>query len=406
MHKAETLINEGVSEPGLVSVFPETPKQRILLIGCDDELGSLLSHSGSKFRLSPTLLPTSDDPIAEILGDLPDIIALDPLVPQIDAVELIERLSRAQSTCRLILVGSTDRGTTDATAQFIRASGLALAGMLHKPITADALSRILRNAARLQNMSQPAAERRWETADNADFFFQPQIRTADRRVIAYEALARIHHPIYGTVSPACAPDLLSDQDYAAGLFWACVDRSLFWLQKWNRLGFQGRISINVAATTLRDISLPDKLTQRLNRHRLSPNRLTLELTETEHVGRGTGVWRTLMRLRLLGYGIAMDDFGLGYSSLSELYRLPFTELKIDREFVAGLLVAEKAKKLVPAIIDMAHQLDIPVVAEGVEKPEQLEFLAANGCDYVQGFLVGHPIPGAQTTVPAAKRESA
>jgi EAL domain-containing protein (putative c-di-GMP-specific phosphodiesterase class I) len=127
---------------------------------------------------------------------------------------------------------------------------------------------------------------------------------------------------------------------------------------------------------------------------LDPERLELEITEGVMVTDADRAMATLSRLRALGVRIALDDFGTGYSSLSYLHRFPLTTLKIDRSFVATLGVTLEAVAITRAIIQLGHALGIEVVAEGVETPEQLDFLICEGCDSTQGYLLGRPLDAA------------
>ena len=125
---------------------------------------------------------------------------------------------------------------------------------------------------------------------------------------------------------------------------------------------------------------------------LSPSRLELEITEGVLIGDFTRAVSILRRLKNLGVRIAMDDFGTGYSSLSYLQSFPFDKIKIDQSFIANLGHSQQAATIIRAVIALGRGLDLPVVAEGVETQEQLEFLAAEHCNEIQGFLVGRPKP--------------
>jgi EAL domain-containing protein (putative c-di-GMP-specific phosphodiesterase class I) len=150
-------------------------------------------------------------------------------------------------------------------------------------------------------------------------------------------------------------------------------------------------AVNISARQLRDPGIVSRIAGLLERYDLDASRLTLELTETLVMERGTGE-ATLVALHDLGLRIALDDFGTGHSSLSRLHGLPIDTLKIDRAFVSQLHDPERGEAIAAAIVAMADTLGLRVVAEGVETHEQLEILRRLGCTYAQGFLLGRPVP--------------
>lgn len=137
--------------------------------------------------------------------------------------------------------------------------------------------------------------------------------------------------------------------------------------------------------------LPEQLTELLTKNQLDPTMLTLELTESALMEELVTSLDILTRLRLKGVGLSIDDFGTGYSSLSQLHRVPFTELKIDRSFVANISGDDEAKAIVKTCIILGHELNMKVVAEGVETQEQFEILKQFGCDVVQGYFFSRPV---------------
>jgi EAL domain-containing protein (putative c-di-GMP-specific phosphodiesterase class I) len=153
-----------------------------------------------------------------------------------------------------------------------------------------------------------------------------------------------------------------------------------------------RIAINLPALFFRQPDLIDTMLEALAGVGLAPQRVALELTESALLESSASVKGVLDKLRTLGIVLALDDFGTGYSSLSYLNRFPLDELKIDRGFVTHLTEERQSRSIVSAIVAMAHGLDMKVIAEGVETPEQLEFLRRQGCDFVQGYLLSRPLP--------------
>jgi len=217
--------------------------------------------------------------------------------------------------------------------------------------------------------------------------FQPLFRP-DGSIAGFEALARWDHGVRGLVAPAAfiaaaeeEGELIAALD-AYILRSACIEAAR-WTQPL-------RIAVNVSALEFQSGDLPARVEAVLAETGLDPERLELEITEGVMVTDADRAMATFAQLRALGVRIALDDFGTGYSSLSYLHRFPLTTLKIDRSFIAKLGVTLESVAITRAVIQLGHALGIEVVAEGVETPEQLDFLIQEGCDLTQGYLLGRP----------------
>jgi EAL domain-containing protein (putative c-di-GMP-specific phosphodiesterase class I) len=152
------------------------------------------------------------------------------------------------------------------------------------------------------------------------------------------------------------------------------------------------IAVNLSAAQFRNDDLPNLVHSVLMESGLAPRRLELEITETVLIDDLAGALSILRRLKLLGVRIAMDDFGSGYASLSNLQAFPFDKIKIDRSFTRGVATDPQSATIVRAVIGLGRGLGLPVLAEGVENQQQLEFLTAEGCNEMQGYLIGRPRP--------------
>jgi EAL domain-containing protein (putative c-di-GMP-specific phosphodiesterase class I) len=152
------------------------------------------------------------------------------------------------------------------------------------------------------------------------------------------------------------------------------------------------VAINLSAKQFQRKDICAMVTEALERHGIEPWLLEIEITESAAMQNVEESLATLQKLRDIGISISIDDFGTGYSSLGQLKRLPVTALKIDRSFITGLPADDDDKSIAQAIISMAHSLQLTVIAEGVETESQRMFLAAYGCDEIQGYLVAKPMP--------------
>lgn len=218
-----------------------------------------------------------------------------------------------------------------------------------------------------------------------ELHYQPVLATGDGHLHCYEALLRWPHQEQGMLQPAAFMDALAD----AGLCSTISDWALDEIQS-KRPSGDAAVSINLSARLLHDEAFADRLFERIDVGRLVPERLILEITEDTLETDLRAAARVLHELKRRGVRIALDDFGTGQASLGHLRRFPFDYLKIDQSFVAGISIAPNDEKLIQAIIRLAHALGIEVVAEGVETEAQRAFLDREGCDYVQGYLIGRP----------------
>jgi EAL domain-containing protein (putative c-di-GMP-specific phosphodiesterase class I) len=211
-----------------------------------------------------------------------------------------------------------------------------------------------------------------------------------------EALVRWRHPRHGLIPPDAFIGLAERTGLTPLLtrrvLWMALDQIAAWRAAGSLIG----VSVNLSASDLLHPTLVDEVLAGLAARELNPEALTVEITEQVAIGDLDTGYAMLARLRAAGVGVAIDDFGTGYSALSYLQRLPATELKLDRSLTVGLLADPAAAAIVRACIELAHTLDLEVVAEGVEEQAQADALVAAGADRLQGWLFGKAEPaGAQ-----------
>lgn len=223
--------------------------------------------------------------------------------------------------------------------------------------------------------------------------YQPIYDARSGRLAKAEALLRWHNPQLGWVSPARFIPLAEESALILEIGQWVLDEALRQLVQWRtENGAAPVVSINVSARQFAQPGFEERLWIGLRRHDLPPGSIELELTETLLASQDDGVGALLQRLHVAGVGLSLDDFGTGYSSLSYLAHFHLHTVKIDRSFVMGLEPGNRNHSLVRAIIAMAHSLHLKVVAEGVESAQQRTILQAEGCDFLQGYLLGRPMP--------------
>ncbi len=235
--------------------------------------------------------------------------------------------------------------------------------------------------------------------------FQPKLSIATGRVVGMEALARWHDPELGQVSPVEFVPIAESTGLIDDLTKCVLKQALNTLVDWQATALANiPMAVNISATQLKS-DKPVKLVKRLlSRYDVAPHLLELEITETAALHDIDDAVLLLNRLRDIGISVAIDDFGTGYSYLGLATRLPVNCLKIDRSFVAGMLTNPSDGAAVRATIALAHSLGMRAVGEGVETPQQLNFLKQHGCDEAQGYYIVHPLPAADLENWFAERE--
>jgi diguanylate cyclase (GGDEF)-like protein len=223
-------------------------------------------------------------------------------------------------------------------------------------------------------------------------YFQPQLDLGSRRVFSAEALVRWNHPTRGLLAPSEFVDLAEQTGLIGDLTAYVLEAAIPQAAAWQAAGMPIAVSVNLSARNLRDPRLPSFVAGLLGQHGLRPRRLLLEITESALMYDPDQALSTVRALRSLGLGVAVDDYGTGYSSLAYLRQLPLHELKIDRSFVRDVTVEPGDLSIVRSTITLAHELGLRVVAEGVEDAATLELLADLGCDMAQGYHLSRPVP--------------
>ena len=230
--------------------------------------------------------------------------------------------------------------------------------------------------------------------DEFRIYYQPQISLSNGSVVGVEALIRWEHPERGLVLPGEFIPLAEETNLIGPMSEWVLSTACAHVKAWQEKGLtELRLAVNLSGRQLTEEGLREKIIKTLQATGLSPDNLELELTESVLLRDMGEAISTLSELRALGIHVAIDDFGTGYSSLSQLRHLPFDTLKVDRSFVKNVGEKSEASAITGAIIQMAHTLNLLVIAEGVETLEELDFLRRSNCDEIQGYFVSRPLPG-------------
>ncbi len=231
-------------------------------------------------------------------------------------------------------------------------------------------------------------------------FYQPKVSLSTGAIVGFEALMRWRHPRLGVLGPQSFSAIFEDPHLSVEIGERLLQITTRDMAQWSALGCDfGHVAINVSSPEFAQGELPDRVLTALNQAGLGAERLTIEVTETVFLGRGTETVRqSLQLLNRAGVRIALDDFGTGFASLSHLRQFPVDRIKIDRSFVHDIEQDLDDAAIVRAVINLGHSLGIETVAEGVETFSQAAYLRANGCEYAQGYLYSEALPASQ--VPA------
>jgi diguanylate cyclase (GGDEF)-like protein len=233
--------------------------------------------------------------------------------------------------------------------------------------------------------------------DQLEIHYQPKADLRTGRVIAVEALVRWHHPTYGLLKPDEFIPLAEHTGLIRPLTLEVIRGAVTQCASWRAEGIDVGVAVNLSARNLHDLALPEEVSEILTTAGLHPSRLRLEITESTIMADPIRAMEVVSRLHDLGTTLAIDDFGTGYSSLAYLKRLPVDELKIDKSFVLDMQSDENDAVIVRSTIDLARNLGLVVVAEGVETQASWDALASLGCDLAQGFFLSRPVPAAELT---------
>jgi predicted signal transduction protein with EAL and GGDEF domain len=220
---------------------------------------------------------------------------------------------------------------------------------------------------------------------------QPKLDLASGTIVGAEALVRWTHPVRGMVPPAQFVRIAEDTGLIKQLTDLMLGRATAHLGAIHERGYHLGLAVNLSTHDLLDTKLASRVDSHLAAAGVSPDMLTLEITESSLLIDAPRARATINELHEVGVRLSIDDFGTGYSSLSYLRRLPVSELKIDQSFVANLLLDEQDEVIVRSTIDLGHNLGLVVVAEGVESNEVLERLKSFGCDIAQGYCISRPL---------------
>ena len=389
---------------------------RVLILD-DDEMVAAALHAMSQGVGAQARATTEPESFFAALESWqPTHILLDLNMPNLDGMQVMAELASREIEAGIIVVSGVGRRVIDAAARTAAARGLRVVGVLDKPFLLEDLEHLLESDAALSVPLAPAVSTRRAAAvtvtvaeigralERGELFlaFQPKVECRTRTLAGFEALVRWQHPEHGVVMPDRFIPVAEESGLIDALTMRVVDLGLAWLAGWHdadgidanvsRAANQLTLSINVSPHSLGNAGLVEEIEARCAVHGIAPTRVILELTETATMADPVASLDLLTRLRAKGFLLAIDDFGTGFSSMVQLVRLPFSEIKVDKSFVMTSGTSLESRKVIRSVVELGRSLSLTTTAEGVEDEEVLALLRDLGCDLAQGYLESRPLP--------------
>jgi EAL domain-containing protein (putative c-di-GMP-specific phosphodiesterase class I)/AmiR/NasT family two-component response regulator len=340
-----------------------------------------------------------------------DITFIDLNLNDMDCMELIHQLAAHKLDTSVILISALDSSVMYSVAAMARACGIELLGTIDKPVAPEPLQAHFKQYRSPQDRSQlrkPDVELTETDLKNAierhefEPLFQPKVALTTGLVRGVEAFARWRHPRHGWVMPAVFIPALERSGLMDGLTWIMLEKSIFAYKRWRELQYKIPVSLNLSPSTLTQPGFSEKLAEFVASHKVEPNAIIIEVTESATASNVPAFLENLARLRMHGFDLSVDDFGTGQASMQQLMRIPFSELKLDRSFVAGASQNHAMEMVLSSSLELCRKLKRQSVAVGVETRQDWDFLLKLGCNYAQGFYIARPMDGA--AIPAWMEE--
>ncbi|MEM8799888.1 MAG: EAL domain-containing response regulator [Pseudomonadota bacterium] len=367
----------------------------LLILDDQVSVAELVADVAEGCDVKPEITNTFEHFQKKLAAYSPDFIILDLVMPGVDGVEVLRFLSQKKCQADIILMSGCDQKVLNTARTLGRGQGLSIIGTLQKPINIDDLEGFFTQEKDVEPTL--TAEDLTLAISRKEIvpFYQPKIDIRDPGLMGVkgvEALARWHHPTRGLLHPDVIIPLAEEHNLMHALTRTMIDEVLQDMAQWQGVGLDMLVAINIAPTILTDLHLPDRFAEKTALCKIPNNRIILEITEDAAMEDRQRISDILTRFRLKGFQLSLDDFGTGYSSLTDLYRMPFTEIKIDRSFVMDIMNSDEARTINRSIVDLGHNLNLSVCAEGAETQAAVDYLRKIGCDTVQGFFFAKPLP--------------
>lgn len=374
-------------------IVDDSPLQRLHTVGLMRDLGVEMIYEAGDGQEALDLLA--------LLRLPPSLVIVDLEMPGMDGVEFIQQLQVRNLNFPLIVASSRERALLASVETMVEALGMQLLGALQKPLNQEKILSALNSSN--STLSLPHKDPTMPAVSEAELaaairnheiiaYYQPKVDIRTGMLKGVEALARWIHPQLGIIPPNHFIPLAESSGLIHELTLSMLEQAMAQAALWNERGLSLKVAVNLSPLSLDIPSFVPKVADLLTRHALQAEQIVLEITESSVVANLGSALGTLARFRLKGFGLSIDDYGTGFSSMQQLARIPFTELKIDRSFVHGAHARQNLRVILQSALDMAKRLELVTVAEGIETIEDWRLLQESGCTIGQGYLIAKPMP--------------
>lgn len=366
-------------------------ENRLLVMDDDPDVGTFFGQVGEDLGFDVKVLTDPLQFSGAVSEFSPSVILLDLQMPGRDGIELLRELSGLGRNPKVLIASGLDSRVLTTASELGISMGVDIAGSFCKPIALDELEVLL---VRLKSQKKVITATHLRQAIDqgqlvVHYLPKATFKSPGKWIIeGAEALVRWEHPEYGLLYPKDFIGLAEETglitEVTDFVFRASMEQARVWFAN----GLYMELGVNLSASFLGDLGFPDRLLTLIRENNLDPSMITLELTETAALQDPAVTLDILARLRVKNINLCLDDFGTGQSSLTHLYRMPFSEVKLDNQFTNDMRLREDARSMVEGLVYLAHKLKMRACAEGVEDGATLQMLEAMHCDKVQGHHIG------------------
>jgi EAL domain-containing protein (putative c-di-GMP-specific phosphodiesterase class I) len=367
------------------------PGNRLLIVDDEQAFATLIRRAAEQVGFEVKVADDARTFLTMVRCWRPTLVILDLRMPDMDGIQLLRALAADKFAGQVIVGSGTDQRVLDTAMRLGHERGLLMGGTLQKPVRIELLQDLLAGFCRVpkQLLATDLAEA--IATDQLFLEYQPKFDCRLGRFTGVEALIRWRHPKHGVVRPDEFIPLAESTDQIHRLTDWAVFNAARQAALWHADNLLLDVAVNISARDIEDIELPERLEQHCRNAGIDPSAIILELTETSAMREAVQMMDVLTRLRLKEFRLAIDDFGTGYSSLVQLQRMPFSEIKIDKSFVMYMSRNDDCRIIAKIVIDLARELGLTSVAEGVEDEAALMVLVDMGCHIAQGYYLSRPI---------------
>jgi EAL domain-containing protein (putative c-di-GMP-specific phosphodiesterase class I) len=363
-----------------------------LIVDDEEAIRTFVQHVAESVGLQVFQAGGGAEALALLKTITPSIVVMDMQMPNGDGVQLIQGIAGLGLKATVVILSGGDHRLLEVTNEIARQRGVEIGATLQKPVRFNDLRQCL---ATLYTRATPFSADALQAALEQRvplMHYQPKIRLSDGAFIGVEALLRLKDGGGGQVPPDFALSIAEQADLMPLLNARIFEEAIGQRRAWHDMGLELDMAVNLSASGSFDRELPARLSTLCETQGVPPRAVVIEMTESSLDADNLVAMETMVRLRLLGFRLSIDDFGTGHSSLVRLRRLPFSELKIDRSFAAALDDGGENAVIVRSLAQLAHNLDLQTVIEGVEEEAALRFATEVGCDEAQGYHIAKPMP--------------